>query len=269
MDLGIRGRVAVVAGGSRGMGRATAELLAQEGARVAVLARNETELAETETELFALGAEEAVGLPCNLLDTGEVEAAFGYLEERWGEINILVNAAGALAVGGFEELTDEAWLEAFDEGALTMVRTVRAALPLLRKASMARIVNIAATGIRHQTPGLVSWTAAKAAQASASKSLARQLASEGIVVNTVCPGTIMTPTIEQYVEGADTDPDDFSEGPLEAAYEVIERDFQTSNDIGRIGMPEEVAAVVVFLCSEMASFVVGAEIPVDGGSDFL
>ena len=269
MDLGIRGRTAVITGGTRGMGRATAELLAREGARIAVLARNEAELAETETELLALGAEDAIGLPCNLLDTGEVEAAFGFLEERWGEINILVNAAGALAVGGFEELSDDAWLEAFDEGALTMVRTVRAALPLLRKASMARIVNIAATGIRHQSPGLVSWTAAKAAQASTSKSLARQLAPEGIVVNTVCPGTIMTPSIEHYVEQAEIDPDDFSEGPLEAAYEIIERDFKSSNDIGRIGMPEEVAAVVVFLCSEAASFVVGAEIPVDGGSDFL
>jgi len=268
MELGICGRTAVVAGGTRGMGRATAELLAQEGARVAVLARNEVELAATEAELLAMGAEDAIGLPCNLLDTGEVEAAFEFLNERWGEINILVNAAGALALGGFEELTDDAWLEAFDEGALTMVRTVRAALPLMRKASMARIVNIAATGIRHQSPSLVSWTAAKAAQASASKSLARVLAPEGIVVNTVCPGTIMTPTIEQYLENADVDPDDFAEGPLEAAYEVIERDFSTSNDIGRVGMPEEVAAVVLFLCSEAASFVVGAEIPVDGGSDF-
>ena len=250
------------------MGRATAELLAQEGARVAVLARNESELAETESELLALGAEDAIGLPCNLLDTGEVEAAFGFLDERWGEINILVNAAGALALGGFEELTDEAWLEAFDEGALTMVRTTRAALPLLRKASMARIVNIAATGIRHQTPDLVSWTAAKAALASASKSLARALAPEGIVVNTVCPGTIMTPSIEEYVEEAEFDFDDAGEGPLESAYDIIERDFHTSNDLGRIGLPEEVAAVVVFLCSDAASFVVGAEIPVDGGSDF-
>ncbi|MFZ4515874.1 MAG: SDR family NAD(P)-dependent oxidoreductase [Acidimicrobiia bacterium] len=266
MDLGIRGRIAVVAGGTRGIGRATAELLAQEGARVAVLARNEVEVAQAEAALLDLGAQDALGLPCDLLDTGEVEAAFGFLEERWGEVNILVNAAGAFMLGGFEELTDDAWLDAFDEGALTMVRTVRAALPLLRKASMARIVNISATGIRHQSPGLVSWTAAKAAQASASKSLARVLASEGIVVNTVCPGAIMTPAIERYVDEAGIESDD--DGPLEAAYDLMERDFQTSNDIGRIGLPDEVAAVVVFLCSDAASFVVGAEIPVDGGSDF-
>lgn len=256
----------MVAGGTRGMGRATAEILAHEGCRVAVLARTESELEETEGELLALGSPDALGLPCDLLDTGEVEAAFTYLEERWGELNVLVNAAGPTRIGGFDEISDNDWLDSFDSGVLTMVRTTRAALPLLRKAAFGRVVNIGATGIRHQSPTLVAWTAAKAAQVSASKNLARVLAPEGILVNIVCPGMVMTPSMEQFVAGADLD--GLSDGPLEAAYETLERSFGNPNDIGRIGLPEEVAAVVVFLCSELASFVCGATIPVDGGSDF-
>jgi len=267
MDLGLRGRAVVVAGGTRGMGRAVAEGLAVEECRVAVLARGERALRETENELLAIGAQDAIGLQVDLLDTGEVEAAFTFLDERWGELNCLVNAIGSGHIGALSELTDNDWLDAFDSGVISMIRAVRAALPLLRKASFARIVNIAASGIRHQSPGLIGWTAAKAAQASASKNLARALAVDGILVNTVCPGMIMTPTIEEYVE--DADPTGLPEGPLEAAYAAIERDFGTPNDIGRIGLPEEVAALVVFLASEPASFLCGATIPVDGGSDFF
>ncbi|MBM3675985.1 MAG: SDR family oxidoreductase [Actinobacteria bacterium] len=267
MDLGLSGHAAVVAGGTRGIGRAVAELLAQEGCRVAVLARTEPELRAVEEELGSLGSPDSIGLPCDLLDTGEVEAAFSFLDERWGEINALVNAAGPDTMGDLEDLSDNDWLDAFDHGVLTTVRTVRAALPLLRKATYARIVNVASTAVRHQEPSLIGWTAAKAAMTSASKNLARALASDGILVNTVCPGAVMTPAIEQLVGEADPSPD-AEEGPLEAAYAVMQRDYGAANDIGRIGLPEEVAALVVFLCSVPASYIAGATIPVDGGTDF-
>jgi 3-oxoacyl-[acyl-carrier protein] reductase len=266
MDLGLADRAICIAGGSRGMGRAAADLLAAEKCRVAVLGRNEPDVREVEAELLASGAPDAVGLQCDLLDTGEVEAAFTFLDERWGELNALVNAAGPSRVGSLEDLTENEWLEDFDVGVLTMIRTVRAALPLLRKAVFARIVNLAEASIRHQSPGLIAHTAANAAMASASKNLARALAPEGILVNTVCPGTVMSPAVEEYL--AEADPTGLPEGPLEAAYAAIGRDFGTENDLGRVGLPEEVAAVAVFLCSEPASFVAGATIPVDGGTDF-
>ena len=202
-DLGLRGRAAVVAGGTRGVGRATADLLAGEGCRVAVLARTEPDLRETEDELLSAGAIDAVGLQCDLLDTGEVEAAFTFLDERWGECHALVNTVGPAHVGGLADLTDNEWLDEFDLGVLTMVRTTRAALPLLRKATFARVVNVAASSIRHQSPGLIGFTAAKAAMASASKNLSRALAPEGIIVNTVAPGTVMSPTLAGYLEGTD------------------------------------------------------------------
>jgi 3-oxoacyl-[acyl-carrier protein] reductase len=266
MDLGLRDRAVCIAGGSHGMGRATADLLASEGCRVAVLGRREADLRVAEEELMAAGSPDALGLQCDLLDTGEVEAVFTFLDERWGELNGLVNAAGPSRVGGLDDLTENEWLEDFDVGVLTMIRTVRAALPLLRKATFARVVNLAEASIRHQSPGLIAHTAANAAMASASKNLARALAPEGILVNTVCPGTVMSPALEGYL--AETDPDGLPEGPLEAAYAAVVRDFDATNDLGRVGLSEEVAAVTVFLCSEPASFVAGATIPVDGGTDF-
>lgn len=266
MDLGLRDRAVCIAGGSHGMGRAAADLLAGEGCRVAVLGRNEADLRVAEEELIAEGSPDALGLQCDLLDTGEVEAAFTFLDERWGELNGLVNAAGPSRVGGLDDLTENEWLEDFDVGVLTMIRTVRAALPLLRKATFARVVNLAEASIRHQSPGLIAHTAANAAMASASKNLARALAPEGILVNTVCPGTVMSPALQGYL--AETDPTGLPEGPLEAGYAAVVRDFDATNDLGRVGLPEEVAAVTVFLCSEAASFVSGATIPVDGGTDF-
>ena len=149
------------------------------------------------------------------------------------------NTVGPAHVGGLDDLTDAAWLDEFELGVLTMIRTTRAALPLLRKATFARIVNVAASSIRHQSPGLIGFTAAKAAMASASKNLSRALAPEGIIVNTVAPGTVMSPTLASYLVG--TDLEGLPEGPLEAAYEAIARDYGASNDIGRVGLPEEVA----------------------------
>lgn len=267
MDLGLAGRKVVVAGGTRGMGGAAAELFAAEGARVAVLARTTADLRETETQLAELGAAQAIGLECDLFDTGEVEAAFTFLDEQWGELHVLVNAAGPAHLGTFDALTDGEWLDAFDGGVLMMVRAVRAALPLIRRASFGRIINVAASSIRHQSAGLVAYTSAMAALASASKNLARTLAAEGILVNTVAPGTVMSPAFEAYL--ADADPTGLPEGPLEAAYAALARDFGSPNDIGRIGLPEEVAALIVFLASEPASYLVGATIPIDGGSDFF
>ncbi|MGB2756877.1 MAG: SDR family oxidoreductase [Acidimicrobiia bacterium] len=267
MDLGLKDRAVAVAGGTRGIGRAVAEALADEGCRVAVLARTESDLRATEEALAAKGVE-AVGLECDLRVGAEVDAAFTFLAERFGELTALVNAAGPAALGTFSQLDDQSWLDSFDTSVLSVVRTIRAALPLLRKATFGRIVNIAASSIRHQSPSLVGYTAAKSALASVSKSLARELAPEGILVNTVCPGTVMNPELEAYVLEATADDGTLPQGPLEAAYVALAREHGSLNDIGRIGLPEEVAALVTFLCSEPASYMVGAMVPIDGGTDF-
>jgi 3-oxoacyl-[acyl-carrier protein] reductase len=268
MDLGLRDGAAVVAGGSRGMGRAAAEFLAAEGCRVAVLGRTASDLEAAAASLRRLGAPDVLSLPTNLLDGGQVEAAFQALESRWGALNALVCAAGPEGAGTIEELSDDDWVTAFDAGVLSVVRCVRAALPLLRKASFARIVTLAATSTRHQNPGLVAYTAAKAALVSVSKNLARSLAPEGIIVNCICPGWVLTPPIERYLRGvaerAGLPADD-----LNAAYRAGSQHFGSGNDLGRVGQPEEIGVMVACLCSPLAGFTVGATIPVDGGTDFF
>jgi 3-oxoacyl-[acyl-carrier protein] reductase len=147
MDLGLAGAACVVSGGSKGMGRAAAEALAAEGARVAVLARTQSAIDETVTALLTLGAQDAVGLSADLTDGPSIAGAFDQLGERWGELNVLVNAAGPVevGVGRFDAIDDAEWAATFDIGTISAVRCVRAALPLLRQAEWARIVNVSGT----------------------------------------------------------------------------------------------------------------------------
>lgn len=268
MDLGLRDGAAVVAGGSRGMGRAVAECLAAEGCRVAILGRTASDLETAAASLRSRGAPDVLALQTDLRDAGQVQAAFQAVEHRWGDLNALVCAAGPESAGTVEELSDDDWVTAFDAGVLSTVRCVRAALPLLRKASFARIVTLAATSTRHQNPRLVAFTAAKAALVSVSKNLARSLAPEGIIVNCICPGWVLTPTIESYLRDeaarAGLPADD-----LDAAYRAGAQRFGSGNDLGRVGKPEEIGAMVACLCSPLTGFTVGATIPVDGGTDFI
>ncbi len=250
------------------MGRAAAECLATEGCRVAVLARTASDLEVAAESLRARGAPDVLALPTDLLDAAQVQAAFHAVERRWGELNALVCSAGPESAGAFEELSDQDWVTAFEEGVLSAVRCVRAALPLLRKARFARIVTLAATSTRHQNPRLVAYTAAKAALVSVTKNLARSLAPEGVIVNCICPGWVLTPSIERHLRDAAARAG-LPEDDLDAAYRAGARSYGSANDLGRVGKPEEVGALVAWLCSPLAAFTAGATIPVDGGTDFF
>ena len=267
MDLGLAGAVAAVTGGSKGMGRATAECLAAEGARVAVLARGREALEDTVAALRRAGSPDAVGLSVDTTDEASIQEAFTEIGSRWDGLNVLVNTVGAPA-GRLEELSDADWHATFDKATLSAVRCVRAALPLMRAAEWARIVNVSAHSTRRQSPLIVAYTAAKSALTSFSKNLARTLAPEGILVNTVSPGTFVTasfterlrPVLEQ--RGLDaSDPHD--------VMTWIREVYGQPADLGRAGRPEEIAAVITFLGSRRNSYCTGADVNVDGGSDFF
>lgn len=269
MDLGLAGATAVVNGGSKGMGRAAAECLAAEGAKVAVLARTKSALDETVEAMRAAGSPDPLGIPTDLTSNAEVRAAFAQLEERWGALNVLVNAAGPVDVGikRFEELDDDEWMATFDIGTMSAVRCVRAALPMLRRAEWARIVNVSAHSTKRQSPDIVAYTAAKAAMTSVSKNLSLSLAPEGILVNTVSPGSFLSEGMRAYLERQPPERN-IDPNSLEDAMRVMVEDFGHPAHLPRAGDPREIGPVITFLASRVNSYMTGANVNVDGGSDF-
>ena len=267
MDLGFKDATAVVTGGTKGMGRAIATLLAEEGARVAILARRRAELDETAQALDKVGSPQPLALSVDVSDTAQVDAAFAEIAEHWDHLNVLVNTVGP-AAGRFEQLRDDDWLTAFQLGTMSAVRCVRAALPLLRKAPWARIVNFSAHSIQRQSPILPAYTASKAAVASISKNLAKSLAPEGILVNTVSPGTIVTASFTEALKDV-VDQRGLDASDPRDVMQWIDEVFHQPADLGRAGLPEEVAAAAVFLASKRNGYITGANINVDGGSDFV
>jgi 3-oxoacyl-[acyl-carrier protein] reductase len=264
MDLGFSGATAVVVGGTRGIGLATALCLAGEGCRVGIVGRDAAQVKETARRLADAGSPHVLELRADVGSNEDVNAAFSSVRSDWGALNVLINTVGPAGAGRFEDLDDAAWQGAFDLGTIGAVRCTRAALPLLRAAAWARIVNVSAMSVQHQTPYLVSYTAAKSALLSVTKNLARSLAPDRILVNAVAPGPILTDWAMPALAAAGVDVRD-----TVAAFEALAAGHRMSADLGRFGLPEEVAAVIAFCASRRNGYMTGAHLNVDGGSDFL
>jgi 3-oxoacyl-[acyl-carrier protein] reductase len=266
MDLGLDGAAVLVSGGTTGMGRAAAECFAADGARVAVLARTRGALDATAEALGAMGSPDAIGVQVDLFDPASVDAAVTEVGERWGHLNAVVNAAGPMAGGpkSFETYTDEEWLSTFNGLTLGAVRTIRAALPYLRRADWARIVNLSAMSTKRQSPSLVAYTAAKSALTSVTKNLAQSLAPEGILVNTVSPGTFASATLK----GALAQMPGVDENDLRDVMRFISEGFGHPVFLERAADPAEIGPVIAFAASARNTYMTGANINVDGGSDF-
>lgn len=246
------------------MGLATARCLAEDGARVAVVGRTQAVLDDAATDLATRGSPDALGLVADASDAEQVQRVFDDLSARWGgELNILINAVGPGSVGTFDDLTDDQWRAAFDDGVLGMVHCVRSALPLLRKAKWARIVNFSAHSTQRQSVILPAYTAAKAALTSISKNLSLMLAKDEIMVNVVSPGSIASEALVGWAASVGVDGSD----PY-ALMSAIDEHFGHPAHLPRAGLPDEMGPVVAFLASRRNSYMTGANVNVDGGSDF-
>jgi 3-oxoacyl-[acyl-carrier protein] reductase len=263
MDLGLAGATAVVQGGTQGMGRAAAVCFAEDGARVAVLARTQADLDATVDLLTQKGSPESFPLRCDITKDDEVRDAFAEVDRRWGSLNILVNATGPTGTGSVETMTDDMWWQTLDVGAMGMMRCCRAAIPLLRKAEWGRIVNVSAHSTKRQSTGLIGYTAAKAMVTSITKNLSLLLAPDEILVNTVSPGSFATETLKGWARASNIDPDD-----LYAIMREIDKQFGHPAHMPRAGDPSEIGPVIAFAASRRNSYMTGANINVDGGSDF-
>ncbi len=257
----LAGRVALVTGGSRGIGLAVARLLGRRAAKVAICARNSQDLLAARSS-FEREQIEFLCIEADLIRPDAAKDAVARIHGQWNRLDILVNnCGGLLAKGQFLDLTDEDWLEAFNLNLMTAVRCCREAIPYLRRSPNARIVNI--SSLTALQPGVFNphYAACKAALSSLSKYLSRTLAADGILVNTVSPGIIHTEGWDSYLQekaadqGADLETVSSQEGQRAIA----------QIPIGRLGTPPDVANLVAFLASDEASYITGADFIVDGG----
>lgn len=258
MDTGLRGKVAVVSAASKGLGKAAALALAGEGANVAICSRDETTLAATAEEIRAATGVDVLPVTADVRKAEDIARFVEQAASHFGQINILVTNAGGPPPGTFDKITDADWQTAFELTLMSAVRLIRAVLPHMRRAGGGRIVNITSYSVKQPIPGLLLSNSIRPAVIGMAKTLSFELAKDKILINNVCPGDHETDRMLE-LDGAQAT----REG---RSMEDVRNDKVKSIPLGRRGAPSELAALIVFLCSEKAAFMTGTTIQNDGGS---
>jgi 3-oxoacyl-[acyl-carrier protein] reductase len=251
VELGLKDRVCVVTGSTEGIGRETAALLAEEGARVVTSGQRES----------APGVGEALHVPGDLAHPEAPAELIGEAGRQVGPVEILINNVGFAEVRSFDELTDENWEQLWQLNVMSYVRSIQAVLPGMRERGFGRIVNVSSTAGKRPSTGMPDYSVTKAAVLSLSRLVADLYAKEGILCNAVAPGPTASPA--WVAEGGLADQTAKRSGK---SREDVLSDVGGSRPLGRLAEPEEIAAVIVFLCSDRANFVTGAAWSVDGGT---
>lgn len=258
MNLGLQDKVAIVLAASKGLGRASAEALAAEGARVVIGSRNSEQLAQTARDIHEKTGSAVLAVPTDVTKPDDLEAIVEATVREFGRIDILVNNAGGPPPGTFEQFGDAQWEAAFQLNLLSNVRMVRLVLPHMRQLQKGRIINIVSTSVKVPIDGLLLSNAIRTGVVGLAKTLSIELAPANITVNNVCPGRILTDRIRQTTRLSEKVQQGMSE-------EDVLREAARDIPLGRIGKPEELAALVAFLASEQAGYITGTTIQVDGG----
>jgi len=253
MNLGLTGKTALVTAASKGMGKACALGLAAEGARVVMCARTDVDLQAAAEEVRSKTGAQVVAMPADVTRADQVKALVARAHEAFGGVDILVANAGGPPRGYFDELSDEQWYGAFEVSLLSVVRLIREVLPSMRQRRWGRIITIQSSSVKQPIEGLDLSNAIRPGAAGLMKTLASELGADNILVNTVCPGRILTDRLLGGARQAGLSPEEYV------------RQVGADVPVGRVGTPEEFGNVVVFLASERASYVTGVAIQVDGG----
>jgi NAD(P)-dependent dehydrogenase (short-subunit alcohol dehydrogenase family) len=249
LDLG--NKVAVITGASDGLGRAAAERLASEGAKVAICARRKDRLAETARDIEARTGGEVLAQAADVTKTTEIDAFLESVVARFDGVDILLNNAGTSAAAPFEDVDDDLWQADIELKLLAAVRMCRRVIPLMRERGGGRIVNITTVGGKAPEPGRLPTSVTRAAGINLTKSLAGEYASDNILVNTICIGKVKSAQWERRAV----------DGNVDAVYANMSKNIP----LGRMGESEEFADLVAFLVSARAAYITGTAINFDGG----
>jgi 3-oxoacyl-[acyl-carrier protein] reductase len=258
MDLGLNGKVALVAASSRGLGKASALALAREGARVAICARTEADLAAAAEEIRRETGAEVLTVAADLNSAEGIHSVVAATVERFGGVDVLVNNSGGPPMGGFADFSDDDWHRAFDTVMLSFVRFVREVTPYMRARRWGRIVGIQSSSVKQPVQNIDLSNGIRPGVAGLMKALMPDLAKDGITINLVLPGTFMTSRIHPALANRSAEVDRMVEEQLAPLAATI--------PMGRLGEPIELGNLVAFLASEQASYITGAVYQVDGGS---
>jgi len=257
MDLGLKGKVALVAAASRGLGRAIAEALAEEGARLGICARGGEDLERARREIADRTGAELYAVAGDVSTREGIAHVTGEILARFGRVDILVGNAGGPPSGLFGAHDWEAWQRAVDLTLRSAVELTRAVLPGMRERRWGRVIHVTSLTVRQPIDGLMLSTSIRAAVTGFARTLANEVAAEGVTVNTILPGFMNTERIVELNEATAA-----REG---VPVTTVERRTIEQIPIRRIGEPRELAALAAFLASERASYITGQSIAVDGG----
>ncbi len=254
MDLKLNNKVAIVLAASKGLGKAIATALSAEGAKIIIGSRDEIELNKTAEAIHTLTGNEVVAIPVDVSDSSQVIRFIQKAAETFGRVDILINNAGGPPFNKFENFDEEAWQKAFELNLLSFARTSRLILPHLQKTGSGRIINIISGSVKAVLANSVLSTSMRMGVVGMAKLMADEFGLYNITVNNVGPGMILTDRLKHTLP-KDTDP------------EQALKERAKSIPLGRIGKPEELAALVAFLASEQAAYISGTTIQVDGGAN--
>lgn len=257
MDFGLKGRVAIVAAASTGLGFAVAKELAQEGAEVAICARTAANVEKAATAIRKATGREVFWQALNVTDAVAVKKFVDAIDERFGRVDICVTNAGGPPAKKFLEISIDEWRAAVELTLLSTVYFAREVLPRMRKNRWGRLLTITSVSVKQPIDGLLLSNSIRAAVTGLARTLANEFGADGITVNNVCPGYTLTERLNELADKLAND----THAPRE---KIFER-WSAEVPMGRLARPEEFAALVTFLASERASYINGATIAVDGG----
>jgi 3-oxoacyl-[acyl-carrier protein] reductase len=257
MDLGLKGKVALVAGASQGMGRATALSFAREGAKVSICARGEGALNDAAAMIRRETGGEVLSMVADMSKADDIKRFVNTSAQHFGRVDVIVNNAGGPPPGEFMKFTDDDWNNAYNLSFMSTMRMTREAVPHMRKVGGGRIINITSYAVKEPIAGLVLSNAVRSAVIGLAKTLSRELGGDNILINNVCPGRIDTDRAQKLNKArADR---------LGRPVEEINKAMAAEVPLGRYGTAEETADLIVFLGSDRASYITGTTILIDGG----